>query len=83
MRRKVIQVPVDQELLDALDSAARREGRSRAEFIRNACRVQLHRLEEEELERAYVEGYRRMPEDPGFGQAQLAMLAEVLPPEEW
>lgn len=81
MALKVIGVPVDGDLLESLNSVSKREGPSRSELIRQACRYYLNRLEEARLDRIYEEGYRRVPEDPALGEAQIAMLAEVLPEE--
>jgi metal-responsive CopG/Arc/MetJ family transcriptional regulator len=80
---KVIQVPIDQELSEALDSLSETEGRSRAELIREACRLYLRRLEEERLNREYVKGYVRIPEEPALGEAQAALAGRVLPKEKW
>ncbi len=83
MKRKIIQIPIDAELLLELDELSRKEERSRADLIREACRRYLRDTEEQRLEREYIEGYKRIPEDPALGEAQLAMMADVLPPENW
>ena len=83
MAKKVIQVPVDEELLKALDRLSRRQGRARAELIRSACLSYLTRVEQEELDRRYREGYRRIPEEPGLGEAQSALAGQILPGENW
>ncbi len=80
---KVIQVPIDPKLLRAVDRQARARKSSRAAFIRGACEAYLRRLEEEELDRRYVEGYRRKPEKPALGEAGAKMAAEVLNREDW
>lgn len=36
-----------------------------------------------ELERLYIEGYRRMPETVGWGKAGAKLAAEVWPREDW
>lgn len=80
---KVIQVPMDEKLLHAVDRRARAKSSSRAALIRTACQEYLRILEEEELDRRYVEGYRRKPEKPGVGEAGAKMAAEVLAREDW
>lgn len=51
--------------------------------------IQTHRtknletLSEKERERRYIEGYRRKPEDPAWGEAGAKMAAEVWPKEDW
>ena len=81
--RKIIHVPMEEDLLAALDARSKKEGRSRAELIREACHILLRRWEEEEMDRVYVEGYRRIPEDPALGEAQIALLGQVLPEDNW
>jgi metal-responsive CopG/Arc/MetJ family transcriptional regulator len=83
MVKKVIQVPVDEELLVALDRTSRKQNKARAELIRKACRHYLEQVESEELDRLYQQGYRRLPEESQAGEAQIAVAGEVLPRESW
>ena len=83
MGKKVIHVPMEDTLCRALDDLSKKKNRSRAEVIREACLLYLRRLEEERLDAEYQEGYRRIPENTALGQAQEAMAAAVLEPEEW
>jgi len=83
MVKKVIQVPIDEELLRNLASLSKKQRKSRSEVIREACVVYLSRIKEEELDRIYREGYLRIPEDPNAGKAQAALLAKRLPKESW
>ena len=83
MKAKIIQVPMDEELVARLDAHAEKAGRPRAEIIRAACLSHLKRLEEAELDRVYVEGYKRIPEDPALSETLAAMIGHVLPPENW
>jgi len=80
---KVIQVPMDEELLKAVNRRAKSRRSSRSAFIREACQQHLERLNEEELERQYVEGYRRMPEGSAGGKLGEGMAQEVWPKEDW
>ncbi len=80
---KVIQVPMDEELLRAVTGKAKALRQTRAALIRKACQEFLHRLEEDELEQRYVEGYRRKPETPAWGEVGAKMAAEVLGRENW
>jgi hypothetical protein len=80
---KVIQVPMDDKLLREMNRKAKASRSSRAALIRKACEEFIRRLEEEELDRQYVEGYRRKPEDPIWGQIGEMMAAEILSPEDW
>ena len=80
---KVIQVPMDEKLLQAVNRKARTSRSTRAAFIRTACREYLQKLEEQELERRYVEGYRRKMEKPAWGEMGARLAAEILPEEEW
>jgi predicted DNA-binding protein len=83
MVKKVIQVPVDEELLIALDRTSRKQNRARAELIREACQCYLAQVESEELDRLYQGGYERVPEGPELGEAQISLAAEILPGESW
>jgi metal-responsive CopG/Arc/MetJ family transcriptional regulator len=79
---KVIQVPMDEKLLQAVNRKARASRSTRAALIRAACQEYLHELEEQELEQRYIEGYRRKQEKPQEGQMGGRLAAEVLQ-EEW
>jgi metal-responsive CopG/Arc/MetJ family transcriptional regulator len=80
---KLVQIPMDHELLAQLDRLSRAEGNSRSAVIRRACREYLKRLEEERLDAIYEEGYRRIPEDSSVGEAQVAIAKEMLAEESW
>ncbi|MBI2850794.1 MAG: ribbon-helix-helix protein, CopG family [Chloroflexi bacterium] len=83
MVKKIIQVPVDEELLKDLDRLSKKQRKARSEVIREACVIYLARVKEEELDRIYREGYKRIPEDPAEIEALTALASEVLPKEEW
>lgn len=83
MPKKVIQVPIDERLLKDLDNLSKKQHQARSELIRQACLHYLREIEYEELDRAYQEGYMRIPEEPTIGEAQLAMLDEVIAEEAW
>jgi metal-responsive CopG/Arc/MetJ family transcriptional regulator len=80
---KVIQVPVDDSLLTALDAVSKEQGHSRSETIRRACRDYLARQRVSALEDAYEAGYRRVPESNAVGAAQAIIAAESLSEESW
>ena len=79
----VIQVPMKRELMERIDAAAAGTAESRAEFIREACRLRLMQLETAALERRYVEGYARRPEDAAWGEASARALTASLDKETW
>ncbi len=83
MRKKIIQVPIDEALLRELNAMSRKQGKNRSELIREACAHYVAEVEEAELDKAYVEGYKRIPDDPALGEAGLKLLAEILPQENW
>ncbi len=83
MRKRVIQIPVDAELLSALDGASKKERQARSELIRRACQHYLGHLKMAELDGRYQAGYERTPEDAEVGQIQMALTSEVLPAESW
>ncbi len=81
MGRRVIQVPMDEGLLEALDAISQSRASSRAELIREACRRFVKALQDEELDREYQEGYRRVPEEPALAEALASLAGQVLPEE--
>jgi len=81
--KKIIQVPIEDELLARIDATAGTVSESRAAFIREACRQRLESFETEELDHRYVEGYRKKPEDPDWAAASAKVLARRLPKEKW
>lgn len=83
MAKKVIQVPVDERLLGALNSMSKKRGQSRSDLIRTACVKYLKQAEQEQLDAIYQEGYRRLPEKPSLGEAQAALAAHILPEDPW
>ncbi|PYV14603.1 MAG: hypothetical protein DMG21_17575 [Acidobacteria bacterium] len=74
---KVIQVSMQEELLRAMTRKAKAARQSRAALIRTACEDYLRKLDEEQLDRRYVESYRRKPENPGLGKAGARLADEV------
>jgi metal-responsive CopG/Arc/MetJ family transcriptional regulator len=83
MVKKIIQVPVDRELLDCLDRVSNKQKRARAELIREACLIYLRQVEEEELDRIYSRGYEKMPEKEVIGRAQVKLSVGILQREQW
>ncbi len=83
MVKKVIQVPVDEQLLKNLDSLSKRQRKARAEVIREACLHYLTQVENEELDTLYKRGYKRIPEEPEVGEVQITVSGEVLSRESW
>jgi len=83
MTKKVIQVPVDEELLKDLNSLSKKWRKARSELIRQACLRYLRQVESEELDKLYQQGYKRVPEEPEVGEIQVAMSGEILPRESW
>ena len=83
MPKKIIQVPIDDVLLRAVTRAAKVRRSTRAALIREACQRYLARLETDELERKYLEGYRRRPESASVGKLGEKMAREIWPKEDW
>ncbi len=80
---KIIQVPIEDELLERIDTSAGAAGQSRTAFIREACKQRLKSLEAEELDRRYVAGYRKKPEDLEWAKASVRLLSKRLPKDKW
>jgi len=83
MVKKVIQVPMDSELLVSLNRASKKQQKARAELIREACLSYLRHIEEDEMDQIYRKGYEKIPEKEDIGRAQASLTASVLPRERW
>ena len=83
MSMMVIQVPMPASLVKAVTRSARERRSTRAALIREACQRFLEGLEEEELERKHLEGYRRVPESVAVGRRGEKMAKEVWSREDW
>jgi predicted transcriptional regulator len=81
--RKIIPVPIEDELLERIDATAGAVAESRAAFIREACKQRLKSFEAKELDRRYMEGYRRKPEQLDWAEASASLLSKRLPKEKW
>lgn len=58
---KAVQMTLDEDLVEAVDKAARRLGTTRSALTRRALRAALARIRVEELERKHRAGYARTP----------------------
>jgi metal-responsive CopG/Arc/MetJ family transcriptional regulator len=76
---KIIQVPMEEELLKQIDATAGVVAESRSAFIREACQQRLKSLQAQELDRLYIEGHQKHPEDVDWAQSS----AKRLPKEKW
>ena len=81
--KKIIQVPIEDDLLERIDETAGEVAESRAAFIREACKLRLKDLEARELDRRYVEGYRKKPEETAWAKTGAKLLSRVLSREKW
>ena len=74
---RVIQVPIDDDLLGKLDTLSEKKGQSRAAVIREACRKYVTEERRRQMDEEYAEGYRRIPEDPALAESYAKLAAEV------
>jgi len=81
--KKVIQVPIEHQLLERIDATAAIVAESRAAFIREACKERLKSLETKELDQRYIEGYRKKPESLEWAEASAKLLSKRLAKENW
>jgi metal-responsive CopG/Arc/MetJ family transcriptional regulator len=58
---KTVHVTLDEHLVKAVDSAARKLGTTRSGFIREALRSALKEIRIKELESKHREGYKHKP----------------------
>jgi hypothetical protein len=80
---KIIQVPMEEELLKQIDATAGVVAESRAAFIREACHQRLKSLHAKELDRLYIEGHQSHPEDVDWAESSVKLLSKRLPKEKW
>jgi len=73
---KTIQMTIDQQLLEQVDSAVNELQINRSAFIRNALHLALQALHIHKLEAQQAHGYRRWP-------AAAAEFAEWAPEQVW
>ena len=66
-RKKIIQVPMDEDLLERIDATAGIVAESRAAFIRTACQQRLKSFEVKERDRLYMEGTSEAPRRSRLG----------------
>lgn len=83
MAKKVIQVPVDEELLKNLNTLSKKQCKTRSELIRQACLSYLQRVKDEDMDKIYQLGYKKVPEEPEMGEIQVSISGEFLPRESW
>jgi hypothetical protein len=82
-RNKIIQVPMEQELLKQIDATVGIVAESRAAFIREACHQRLKSLLARELDRLYIEGHQNRPENLDWAESSVKLLSKRLPKEKW
>jgi metal-responsive CopG/Arc/MetJ family transcriptional regulator len=83
---KIIQVPVNEDLLRQLDELSNSQGMSRSGVIREACARYIASAEEAALSRQYIEGYKKFPEsreERDWAELGLRLLAERYADDEW
>jgi hypothetical protein len=66
-----------------LEALRRNAGLSRSGFLLATFRAWKEEREKERMVKAYVNGYRRKPEDPATAEAMAAAAADALPEEDW
>ena len=62
---RTVQMTLDQDLVTAVDKAARRLGTTRSAFTRHALREALERVRQKALEERHRRGYADKPVRPG------------------
>ena len=80
---KIIQVPMEEELLKRIDATAGIVAESRAAFIREACQQRLKSLHAKELDRLYIEGHRFRPENLDWAESSAKLFSKRQPKEKW
>ena len=62
---RTVQMTLDEDLVTAVDRAAKRLGTTRSAFTRDALRAALHGVRTRELERRHRKGYEKAPARKG------------------
>ncbi len=62
---RTVQMTLDDDLVAAVDRAAKQMGTTRSAFARKALRAALQKARVAEMERRHREGYKRKPAKPG------------------
>ncbi|MBI2059594.1 MAG: ribbon-helix-helix protein, CopG family [Nitrospirae bacterium] len=79
--RTAISLPAED--FEALERTRKRLKKPRSEIIREALRSWHRSREIAELERRYVEGYRKVPEDLKEIESLAKAATKSLPREKW
>lgn len=80
MARREVLVQLDDDLVEALDSVARRRGTNRSALLRACARAFLDGVDEAEADERLQEAYRRQPQEAWVIEAGLAMARQTAPP---
>jgi hypothetical protein len=80
---KIIQVPMEEELVKQIDATAGIVAESRAAFIREACQQRLKKLRANELDRLYIEGHQNRPENLDWAENSARLLSKRLRLDYW
>ena len=78
---KIIQIPMEEELLKQIHATAGIVAESRAAFIHDARQQRLKSLRAKELDRLYIEGHQSRPEDLDWAESSAKLLSKRLPKE--
>ena len=81
--KKIIQIPIEEDLLERIDASAAILAENRATFIREACQQRVKHLQNKKLDRVYTRGYKKIPEDTKWSRSAAKLLATRLAREEW
>ena len=61
---RTVQMTLEESLVNQVDRVARKLGKTRSAFTRDALRLALRRLKEQEMERQHRHGYLMLPVEP-------------------
>ncbi len=80
---RIIQVPVDEDLLKQVDKKSHEGFKNRSEFIRQACRYFIRFLKEKDAEEVYARGYKKIPEKVNMAKVSAKLSGSLMQKEEW
>jgi metal-responsive CopG/Arc/MetJ family transcriptional regulator len=84
MRKTVkFAVSISSEEFEAMESIRKKSGLTRSALVRDALRDWREARRRDAAARAYVAGYRRLPEDPALAENLSIAASEALSGEDW
>jgi hypothetical protein len=76
-------VSISAEEFEAMEMIRKKSGLTRSALVREALRAWREARRKDAAAKAYVAGYRRLPEDPALAESLVSMASDALSKEDW